>query len=115
VARAQLVASYEFITARPNVEKLKELELTGDFDARVQAAKQAELAEEGKAYGISMGPALQAALSYCLPPSAPPFRGSFTMVADVSPSGTVSLAEVRPQNDVSRCFAERMHALTTRS
>jgi len=104
----QLVASYEFITTKPNLEKLKELQFNWDFDARVEAAKQAELVEGAKEWVTSTGPVSQAALNYCLPPSAPPFRGNFTMVAEVLPSGTLSSVWVRPDSDVSRCFRERM-------
>lgn len=100
----QLVASYEFVTEKPNIEKLKEV--TEDFDNRVQAGKQAELTKEGGAYGAAIGPFLADALHYCLPPSDPPYGGSFTLVANILPSGVATSVEIRPQDKVSRCLAD---------
>ncbi len=77
------------------------------FAARVKTGKEALATPEGRQYESYWGETMRAILAACVPPGStdPADLGSFTFVADVSDSGTVSSVEVSPATDVSRCFA----------
>lgn len=80
----------------------------GDISARIAAGNNAAAASpEGQRYESLLGPALQAAMSPCVPAgsTATGNLGKFTLVGDVAKSGAISSVEVEPSTAVSRCFA----------
>jgi hypothetical protein len=82
--------------------------ISDDFAMRLTAGKKALSSPEGKTYELSLSPAIQSAMVRCLPPSASAYTGQFTLIGDVLRSGKVTSVEVRPMNDISQCFAERI-------
>ena len=79
-----------------------------DFDARVVEAKIKAKTPDGKKYEASTLPAIQAAMTTCIPPGTtnPENLGKFTLVAYVTKSGILSAVEVQPKTKVSQCFSE---------
>ena len=83
-----------------------------DFEMRLTAGNKALSSPEGKTYELSLSPAIQSAMMRCLPPSAAPYTGQFALIGNVLRSGKVTSVEVRPIDDVSQCFAERIKEST---
>ena len=78
-----------------------------DFDMRLAAGNKALSSSEGQTYEQSLGPAIQSAMMKCLPPGSP-YTGHFALIGNVLRSGKVTSVEVRPIDDISQCFAERI-------
>jgi len=78
-----------------------------DFDMRLAAGNKALSSPEGQTYEQSLGPAIQSAMMKCLPPGSP-YTGQFALIGSVLKSGKVTSVKVRPIDDISRCFAERI-------
>jgi hypothetical protein len=83
-----------------------------DFEMRLTAGNKALSSPEGKTYELSLSTAIQSAMMRCLPPSASPYTGQFALIGNVLRSGKVTSVEVRPINDISQCFAERIKEST---
>jgi hypothetical protein len=82
-----------------------------DFEMRLTAGNKALSSPEGKTYELSLSPAIQSAMMRCLPPASP-YTGQFALIGNVLRSGKVTSVEVRPIDDVSQCFAERIKEST---
>ena len=82
--------------------------LAADFASRITEAKQASATREGAQYDAALVPYIGAAMRACIPPGStdPANLGSFTLVGDVTGTGTVQSVAVEPQTKVSSCFAE---------
>lgn len=78
-----------------------------DFEMRLAAGNKALSSPEGQAYEQSLGPAIQSAVMKCLPPASQ-YTGQFALIGNVLKSGKVTSVEVRPIDNVSQCFAERI-------
>ena len=78
-----------------------------DFDMRLAAGNKALSSPEGQIYEQSLGPAIQSAMMKCLPPGSP-YTGQFALIGNVAKSGNVTSVEVRPVDDITQCFAERI-------
>lgn len=80
-----------------------------DFDARQKAGEAALADKKGQQYVATWGAAMQTSLPTCIPvgSTSPENLGTFTFVANVDATGTVSAIEVQPSTAVSRCFAEK--------
>jgi hypothetical protein len=78
-----------------------------DFDMRLAVGNKALSSPEGQTYEQSLGPAIQSAMMKCLPPGSP-YTGHFALIGNVLRSGKVTSVEVRPIDDISQCFAERI-------
>jgi hypothetical protein len=77
------------------------------FEMRLVAGNKALSSPEGQTYEQSLGPAIQSAMMKCLPPASP-YSGRFALIGNVLRSGKVTSVEVRPIDDISQCFAERI-------
>jgi hypothetical protein len=82
-----------------------------DFEMRLTAGNKALSSPEGKAYELSLSPAIQSAMMKCLPPASQ-YTGQFALIGNVVRSGKVTSVEVRPIDDISQCFAERIKEST---
>jgi len=82
-----------------------------DFETRLTAGNKALSSSEGQTYEQSLGPAIQSAMMKCLPPASP-YTGQFALVGNVLRSGKVVSVEIRPIDDISQCFAERIKEST---
>ena len=82
-----------------------------DFETRLAAGNKALSSSEGQTYEQSLGPSIQSAMTKCLP-FVTPYTGQFALVGNVSKSGKVTSVEVRPIDDISQCFAERIKEST---
>jgi hypothetical protein len=83
-----------------------------DFEMRLSAGNKALSSPEGQTYEQSLSPAIQSAMMKCLPPASQ-YTGQFALIGNVARSGKVTSVEVRPvDDDVSRCFAERVKEST---
>jgi hypothetical protein len=82
-----------------------------DFEMRLTAGNKALSSSEGQTYEQSLGPAIQSAMTKCLP-FVTPYTGQFALIGNVSKSGKVTSVEVRPIDDISQCFAERIKEST---
>jgi hypothetical protein len=78
-----------------------------DFEMRLAAGNKALSSPVGQTYEQSLGPAIQSAMTKCLPPASQ-YTGQFALVGNVLGTGTVTSVEVRPIDDISQCFAERI-------
>ena len=82
-----------------------------DFEMRLTAGNKALSSSEGQTYEQSLGPAIQSAVMKCLPPASS-YTGQFALIGNVVRSGKVISVEVRPLDDISQCFAERIKEST---
>jgi hypothetical protein len=82
-----------------------------DFEMRLAAGNKALSSSEGQTYEQSLSPAIQSAMTKCLSPVTP-YTGQFALIGNVSKSGKVTSVEVRPIDDISQCFAERIKEST---
>jgi hypothetical protein len=82
-----------------------------DFEMRLAAGNKALSSPEGQTYELSLSPAIQSAMTRCLPPASP-YTGQFALIGKVLRSGKVTSVEVRPIDDISQCFAERIKEST---
>ena len=82
-----------------------------DFEMRLTAGNKALSSPEGKPYEQSLSPAIQSAMMKCLPPTSH-YTGQFALIGNVVRSGKVTSVEVRPIDDISQCFAERIKEST---
>jgi hypothetical protein len=82
-----------------------------DFEMRMTAGNKALSSPEGQTYEQSLGPAIQSAMTKCLPPASQ-YTGQFALVGNVVRSGKVTSVEVRPIDDIAQCFAERIKEST---
>jgi hypothetical protein len=82
-----------------------------DFEMRLAAGNKALSSSEGQTYEQALGPAIQSAMTKCLSPVTP-YTGQFALIGNVSKSGKVTSVEVRPIDDISQCFAERIKEST---
>jgi hypothetical protein len=82
-----------------------------DFEMRMTAGNKALSSPEGQTYEQSLGPAIQSAMMKCLPPASQ-YTGRFALIGNVLRSGKVASVEVRPIDDISQCFAERIKEST---
>ena len=78
-----------------------------DFEMRLTAGNKALSSPEGKPYEQSLSPAIHSAMMKCLPPASH-YTGQFALIGNVVRSGKVASVEVRPIDDISQCFAERI-------
>ena len=78
-----------------------------DFDMRLAAGNKALSSPEGQTYELSISPAIQSAMVKCLPPGSQ-YTGQFALIGNVLRSGKIASVEVRPIDDISQCFAERI-------
>jgi hypothetical protein len=80
------------------------------FDYRLAQAKAALTANEGTGYESVMNRHLEEAdakiMRGCFGAISAPDTSAFVVVADVSSSGKLSAIAVRPQTNISRCFAQ---------
>ena len=79
-----------------------------EFSSRLRAGQMALSTPSGKSYEHSWGEVMRASLTSCVPigTRSTATLGTFTFVANVSSSGSVSDVEVRPVTAVSQCFAK---------
>ena len=82
-----------------------------DFETRLTAGNKALSSSEGQTYEQKLGPAIQSAMMKCLPPASQ-YTGQFALIGNVVRSGKVISVEVRPLDDISQCFAERIKEST---
>ena len=82
-----------------------------DFEMRLAAGNKALSSPEGQTYELSLSPAIQSAMMKCLPPGSQ-YTGQFALIGNVLRSGKVTSVEVRPIDDISQCFAERIKEST---
>jgi hypothetical protein len=82
--------------------------IAADFKSRITEAKQVNATHEGAQYDAALVPYIGAAMRACIPPGStdPANLGSFTLVGDVTTTGTLKSVAVEPQTKVSLCFAE---------
>jgi hypothetical protein len=82
--------------------------VAADFTSRITEAKQASATREGAQYDVALGSYIGAAMQACIPPGStdPANLGSFTLVGNVTTTGTLESVAVEPQTKVSLCFAE---------
>lgn len=82
----------------------------GSFIDRAKRAKLVEDSPEGQAYQQELwshvGDYTAAVMQRCFPNESEVDTDSFTLVADVSPSGHLSNVELEPSTPMSRCFAK---------
>jgi len=78
---------------------------------RMTAGNKALSSPEGQTYEQSLGPAIQSAMMKCHPPASS-YTGQFTLIGNAVRSGKVTSVEVRPIDDISQCFAERIKEST---
>ena len=78
-----------------------------DFETRLATGNKALSSPEGQTYELSLSPAIQSAMMKCLPPGSQ-YTGQFALIGNVLRSGKVTSVEVRPIDDISQCFAERI-------
>lgn len=85
---------------------------TESFEQRVESAKAIERTEQGVAYERvfleAIGEYMQKAMVECAPKSAKFKMQGFVLVADVLSKGSLNNLDVRPDNEVTKCFAEKM-------
>jgi len=82
-----------------------------DFEMRLAVGNKALSSPEGQTYEQSLSPAIQSAMMRCLPPASR-YTGQFAFIGNVLRSGKVISVEVRPIDDISQCFAERIKEST---
>lgn len=79
------------------------------FDERVQIAKAAESDERFRAYPKAMfkraSRDLARMMRRCMAASSMPKSKPFVLVSDISAAGKAEAIEVKPDNDLARCFA----------
>lgn len=82
------------------------------FDARVQRARALEDTPSGKAYQDSMWPLvkpfLEALIKQCIANDAKRDLKSFVWVATLTSEGKLADAQVQPETDIAKCFAQGM-------
>jgi hypothetical protein len=85
------------------------------FQDRVTSAKAAEAAPTYSQYENAMlkavTPTLAGGMKHCFDSTKNPSTGAFVLVADLLPDGTATRIEVRPQTNISTCFAAAVAAI----
>lgn len=79
------------------------------FEARVRLAKEAEENEQFKMYRLAVhrktGRYLVRTMRSCIAALPKPQQKSFVLIADITPTGKAAAVEVKPDNEVARCYA----------
>ena len=80
------------------------------FDARVQSAKDIEDSTEGRSFQKVLwgkaGDYTAKVMQRCFPKNEKTDTGSFTLVANLIPGGTLTKVEIQPVTKMAQCFAE---------
>jgi hypothetical protein len=107
-------AAFASVSQAQSVE-LEPVELE-PFQVRVELAKAAEVDEEFKTYRPAMyrrtGRYLTRTMRSCIARMPKPESKTFVLVADISPQGKANAVEVKPKNEVAKCFASGFAAAT---
>lgn len=86
------------------------------FEERVKLAKEAETDDKLRNYPHAMfkraGRHISRSMRSCIAHSPKPEAKAFVLVADINQEGKADAVEVSPDNEVSRCFAERFSSAT---
>lgn len=108
-------AALLFLAALTPLVHAQSIELE-TFDVRVQLAKAAEIDEDFKTYRPAMfrrtGRHLTRTMRSCIARMPKPAAKTFVLVADISAEGKADTVEVKPENEVSKCFASGFAAVS---
>lgn len=81
------------------------------FEERIKLAKEAETDDKLRNYPHAMfkraGRHISRSMRSCIARSPKPEAKAFVLVADITPQGKADAVEVSPDNEVSRCFADK--------